>query len=382
MSRRAVVHARARASALAALTATALTAVGTPSLAADGAEGPLNRAFARAAGEFGVPRDLLAAVGYGESRLDGHAGRPSQANGYGVMHLASNPVDRTLERAVALTGASPSGLLTDTATNVRGGAAVLRDYADRLGLDAHDRADLDAWYPVVARYGGGTDGPASVLYADTVYALLAEGIDVVVPEGERISTAGRPVAPHRETPATDEVRAPSPDYPSALWVPAHPDNYAVGRSAKISKVVLHVTQGSYAGSVNWFRNPAAGVSAHYLVRSSDGEITQMVRDRDTAYHVRDSNASTLGIEHEGFVDDPSWFTEVMYRSSAALTRYLCDRYGIPKDRAHIVGHEEVPGNNHTDPGRHWDWARYMELVGAGAGGAPGLPASAVQAVAS
>jgi peptidoglycan hydrolase-like protein with peptidoglycan-binding domain len=53
----------------------------------------------------------------------------------------------------------------------------------------------------------------------------------------------------------------------------------------------------------------------------------------------------------------------MYRSSAALTSALCDRYGIPKDRAHIIGHSEAAGNDHTDPGPYWDWARYMRYVG-------------------
>jgi peptidoglycan hydrolase-like protein with peptidoglycan-binding domain len=58
----------------------------------------------------------------------------------------------------------------------------------------------------------------------------------------------------------------------------------------------------------------------------------------------------------------------MYRSSAALTAYLCNRYSIPKDRAHIVGHSEVPGNDHTDPGPNWNWTYYMQLVGGSTGG--------------
>ncbi|EFL41934.1 peptidoglycan recognition protein family protein, partial [Streptomyces griseoflavus] len=119
-------------------------------------------------------------------------------------------------------------------------------------------------------------------------------------------------------------------------------------------------------------NPAAQVSAHYVIRSSDGEVTQTVRDRDTAWHARSANSSSLGIEHEGWVDDPSWFTDSMYRSSAALTRHLCDTYGIPKDRTHIRGHSELPDNDHTDPGAHWNWAYYMELVGGTAGSTDGI----------
>jgi len=54
----------------------------------------------------------------------------------------------------------------------------------------------------------------------------------------------------------------------------------------------------------------------------------------------------------------------MYRASAALTAEICKRYGIPRDRRHIIGHVEIPGARHTDPGRFWDWNRYMALVAA------------------
>jgi hypothetical protein len=104
-----------------------------------------------------------------------------------------------------------------------------------------------------------------------------------------------------------------------------------------------------------------------VIRSSDGDVTQTVRDVDTAYHARSANASSIGIEHEGYVSDPSWFTDAMYRSSAALTRHLCDRHGIPKTRANILGHNELPGNDHTDPGPHWNWDYYMQLVTGGGG---------------
>lgn len=368
MPRRAAAHTRVRASALAALTVAALTATGTPALATPSSADPasMNRAFARAADTFDVPRDLLTAVGYGETHLDGHAGRPSQAGGYGVMHLVSNPTAHTLEKAAELTGKPLAELRQDTTANILGGAAVLRSYADRLGLDERERDDLGAWYPAVAEYSGAT-GPTAALYADTVYTFLTEGLNATVPGGERVAVTGRPVAPEKGALSTAGVRTQSPDYPSALWVPADANNYAKGRSATIDKVIIHVTQGSYAGSISWFQNPASEVSSHYVVRSSDGEITQMVRDSDTAYHARSANASALGIEHEGFIDDPSWFTDSMYRSSAALTRYLCDRYGIPKDRTHIIGHSEAPGNDHTDPGPYWDWTRYMQLVTGGTG---------------
>jgi N-acetyl-anhydromuramyl-L-alanine amidase AmpD len=158
----------------------------------------------------------------------------------------------------------------------------------------------------------------------------------------------------------------SPDYGPAAWVPASTSNYtAANREAdyNIQYIVIHTTQGSYQSTINWFQNPAAQVSAHYVV-SQGGAITQMVRDHDIAWHAGNwtYNTQSIGIEHEGFVDQPGWATEAMYQASAALARTLADRYGIPKDRNHIIGHVEVPGATHTDPGPYWDWAHYMALV--------------------
>jgi len=46
-----------------------------------------------------------------------------------------------------------------------------------------------------------------------------------------------------------------------------------------------------------------------------------------------------------------------------LTRgTIARRYGIPADRAHIIGHNEVPGTDHSDPGPTWNWTYYMSLV--------------------
>ncbi|MFI6499751.1 N-acetylmuramoyl-L-alanine amidase [Nonomuraea typhae] len=160
------------------------------------------------------------------------------------------------------------------------------------------------------------------------------------------------------------------DYPGALWSAALGSNYTVANrpaSAAINKIIIHVAQGTYAGTIGWFKDPRAKVSAHYVVRSSDGQITQTVREKDIAWHVRGANTNTIGIEHEGWVDNASWFTDQMYRASAALTRNIADRYGIPKTRANILAHSEMPGNDHTDPGPHWDWAKYMSYVTGGSG---------------
>ncbi|MCW3844791.1 N-acetylmuramoyl-L-alanine amidase [Micromonospora yasonensis] len=351
---------------LAAPAAVTPPAVAAPASAAASAH-PLATAFAAAAARYDVPRDLLVALGYAESRLDMHAGAPSASGGYGLMHLVHNPAVHTLDEAARLTGLGQPALRTDPAANVLGAAAVLRSYADQAGLDRADRADVDHWYAAIARYGGATDPAVARLYADTVYDLLRAGVSAV----HGVAVAARPVAPQRgalERAATPgEIGTLSTDYGPAAWAPASTSNYTVASrpsSHPIRYVVIHVTQGSYAGSISWFQNPSAQVSAHYTFRSSDGAVTQSVREKDIAWHAGNwtYNTQSIGIEHEGYVDDPAWFTDAMYRASAALTRNVADKYGIPKDRQHIIGHVEVPGATHTDPGPNWNWTYYMQLV--------------------
>ncbi|MER7729090.1 N-acetylmuramoyl-L-alanine amidase [Streptomyces sp. NPDC096323] len=156
-------------------------------------------------------------------------------------------------------------------------------------------------------------------------------------------------------------------YPTTHWIPASTSNYTVSNrptSYAIDRVVIHVTQEYFQDARRIFQDPARKVSAHYMLASADGYIGQFVREKDIAWHAGNwsYNTRSIGIEHEGWVDDPSWFTDVMYRQSAQLTAAICTRYGVPRDRTHIIGHYEVPGTDHTDPGPSWDWAKYMTYV--------------------
>ncbi|MGW1843741.1 N-acetylmuramoyl-L-alanine amidase [Streptomyces sp. NPDC001966] len=168
-------------------------------------------------------------------------------------------------------------------------------------------------------------------------------------------------------PGVEKPRKPGEvDFARAQWIAAssanwrradRPDDYPIDR------VVIHVTQGSYRSAVKVFQDPGHGAAAHYVVRK-DGHVTQMIRELDVAFHAgnRSYNERSVGIEHEGFVDRPQDFTAAMYGASARLTAAICGRYGIPVDREHIIGHVEVPGTDHTDPGKDWDWDRYLKLV--------------------
>ncbi len=159
--------------------------------------------------------------------------------------------------------------------------------------------------------------------------------------------------------------------PPMRYIPAHSGNYTARSSRTIDRIVIHTIEGSEAGAISWFRNSRSNVSAHYVV-SHAGRVTRMLRDSDVGWHCRTWNYRAIGIECEGYANRNTW-TDVQMRTLAQLTAYLCARYSIPVDRTHLVGHVEVPGNTHTDPGRYFDWSRFITLVRQYRGGA-GAPA--------
>jgi hypothetical protein len=129
-------------------------------------------------------------------------------------------------------------------------------------------------------------------------------------------------------------------------------------------------------------NPKAQASANYVVADT-GQITQMVRDMDIAWHAGNwaINRESIGVEHAGYTYRKGTFTDAEYRASARLVGYELRRLVLPIDRKHVIGHSEVPDPNHpglfggfahhTDPGPYWDWTRYMSYVRTYArGGAP------------
>lgn len=336
------------------------------------ASGQINRAFEAAAQEWDVPRDLLATIAYAETHFDDHDGAPSADNGFGLMHLVDNPAVQTLPAAARLLGIPAETLKTNSTQNIRGGAALLRAYADEQQLSAAQRRDLAEWFPIVARYSQAQDVNVARGYADEAYRLLNLGISGSTPEGETISVAAQAVEPKKgKYSGGMSAQALSPDYPGALWAPAYYKNYMVAdrtRDYPIKYIVIHTTQDSYSRAIAWFQMDHGSygpTSANYVIRSRDGEITQTVREKDIAYHAGNwtYNTQSIGIEHEGYVTAPNvWYTDTMYKSSAALTRAIARKYGIPLDRSRIIAHSEVPGATHTDPGSGWNWTYYMQLV--------------------
>ena len=148
----------------------------------------------------------------------------------------------------------------------------------------------------------------------------------------------------------------------------------------VDTIVIHTMQGTFLGSIATFQYPARPVltAAHYLT-SRAGDICQMVPDEKKCAHANAYNSRSIGIEHEvyigswpvrlrpdGTVKPPPFpaneFPDPMLNASASIAAAMCKKFHIPVDRQHILGHNEVPGATHTDPGPLFPWDPYLAKV--------------------
>jgi hypothetical protein len=160
--------------------------------------------------------------------------------------------------------------------------------------------------------------------------------------------------------------------PPVVWLKGEGNFTKAHRTVQsIDKIVVHVTEGSFWGSVRWLKSPRAHASSHYVV-ARNGKIVQLVHLSDIAWHAGHwgTNEQSVGIEHEGFTYGPDGFTDAQYRASARLAAWIARRSLMPIDRRHLIGHRDVPdgrggrggSSHHTDPGPHWKWDDYVRLV--------------------
>jgi N-acetyl-anhydromuramyl-L-alanine amidase AmpD len=138
-------------------------------------------------------------------------------------------------------------------------------------------------------------------------------------------------------------------------------------------IVIHVSEGSFPGTVAWLRDPRAHASANFVV-DRDGRVRELVPLHDIAWHAGNwaYNVRSVGIENVGYTHDPAGFTTREYRATARLAAVIARRAVIPIDRHHIIGHYQVPDpddplqgggiDGHTDPGPYWRWKLFMKLV--------------------
>jgi N-acetylmuramoyl-L-alanine amidase/Putative peptidoglycan binding domain len=146
-------------------------------------------------------------------------------------------------------------------------------------------------------------------------------------------------------------------------------NVSTRAGARVDLVVVHDTEGAYAGAVAWFTQSRSQVSAHFVLREDGGEATQMVDLAKSAWHVCAFNRRSVGLEIAG--KESAGFSDAAWLAAARIVAYLLHHLQIPCRFAEAgVGpgfcrHYDLgqAGGGHDDPTTDAaKWAWFCDLV--------------------
>ncbi len=141
------------------------------------------------------------------------------------------------------------------------------------------------------------------------------------------------------------------------------------RDAPVSVLVLHYTgMQDAASAIQRLCDPAAKVSAHYLV-AEDGQVVRMVAEDKRAWHAGKShwrgvdnlNSSSIGIElvNPGHEFGYRPFPDAQIDALVPLVNDIVKRHGIT--RGNVVGHSDIAPARKQDPGELFPWYRLAKL---------------------
>ncbi len=144
-----------------------------------------------------------------------------------------------------------------------------------------------------------------------------------------------------------------------------PNHDARPEGGPIDILLLHYTgMPTAAEALARLRDPAAEVSAHYLI-DEDGSSHRLVPEERRAWHAgeacwagaRDINARSIGIElvNPGHEFGYRPFPEPQMLALIDLAKDILARHPIPPAR--VLGHADVAPLRKEDPGELFDWRR-------------------------
>ncbi len=316
----------------------------------------LRKYFNEAAAEFKVPAELLMAIGQVQSNWT-QVGE-SMYGSWGIMGVVENTSIQQISKAASILKVSPQQIKADAKTNIRAAAALLSKYQNN---PAPTR--LEDWFEATQEITGLQSPLYKEQLAQRFYELMAKGSKSVTLWGEIINIApvkvnisqqiqqsGNKTAGQQSNNPKEGVAKTSAavDYPGAL-ANFTTCNFNSRNGAPIEYYFVHyIATGTYQGTIDWFKNCSSSVSAHYVVRNSDGQVTQVVSEVDRAWSqgVTLYNDRGIGTEHEVLASNLAmWYSEPMLTSAGNLAANVCDRRAIPKVRAvaapGINGHSDV-----------------------------------------
>lgn len=112
--------------------------------------------------------------------------------------------------------------------------------------------------------------------------------------------------------------------PGAKWRPV--SNCTPGGQESVHGVVLHIMEGTLAGTDAWFHNGQAQASSHFGV-GKDGTLYQWVDTSARAWAQSAGNRTWLSIEHEGHSGDS--LTPRQLAATARVVAWMHDVHDVP-----------------------------------------------------
>jgi hypothetical protein len=109
------------------------------------------------------------------------------------------------------------------------------------------------------------------------------------------------------------VQRPTPNYTPSL--------------IKHDLVIVHRTEGGYAGAVAWLCDPRARASAHLVMKLDGSEATQLVPLQYKAWAQCAFNSDGVSLEIEGYT--ASGLADDTAKAAARIVAWLCCAYAIP-----------------------------------------------------
>ena len=333
----------------------------------------MNRYFINAATEFNVPVILLKAT----AQVQSNWAQVSESiyGSWGVTGLIENQFVQQISQAAALLHVPADQIKNDAKTNIRAAAALLAFYQRNKPASVN----IEDWFESVQSLTGLWDPALKNDLALRIYDVIKTGSKSVTLWGEIILIEAMEVSLSKtfteaaEGFAGTNTSNADVDYPLAVpnFTTCNYSSRPVGSVIKYY-FVHYVATGTYQGAINWFKDCAtpSNVSAHYVIRNNDGQVSQVVAENDRAWSqgVSSYNDLGIGVEHEVLATNLAmWDSEPMLVSAANLCINVSNRRSIPKIRrvnngdAGIYGHSDVRATDcpNLTPAR---WTNFLTRV--------------------
>jgi uncharacterized lipoprotein YddW (UPF0748 family) len=310
----------------------------------------LNKYFNQAALEFNVPVSLLMAT----AQVQSNWAQVSESlyGSWGVMGLVENEFVKQVSKSAELLQVDAALIKENAKMNIRGAAALLAYYQRNKPTPTK----IEDWFESVEDLTGLRGADMKHELASRIFNLAKTGSKTVTLWGEIILIEPIDIQlakwqqPGESTGGGQSIIT-AVDYPNAIpnFTTCNYNSRPAGSNINFY-FVHYVATGTYQGAIDWFKNCTSSVSAHYVVRNSDGQVSQVVAEASRAWSqgVTLYNDQGIGVEHEVLATNLSmWDSEPMLVGAANLCINVCNRWAIPKvrrvtngDRA-IYGHGDV-----------------------------------------